>query len=177
MNAPLDDLYIEWLYSQVASVTVRSRSKTYWNLMRQLYKKEFTWSVPNDDNRVEDGRDLRYQFLNACHISGVDEDWLRMPCSMLELLIGLAYRLEFEADGSVQMWFWKLLENLELDQFTDALYKEAVDAYVDSVLNTVIERTYDRNGRGGIFPLERRCRDQRKVELWYQLCSYLLENG
>lgn len=177
MSATLDDLYLEWLYSQVASVKTRTRSKTYWNLMRQLYRKEFVWTVPNDDNRVNDGRDLRYRFIEDTRISDIDPHWFELPCSMLELLMGLAIQLEFEADGTIPNWFWRLLGNLELDQCTDAMYKEAMDCYVDNALDAVIWRTYDRDGRGGLFPLRDAEVDQREVELWYQLSAYLLENN
>lgn len=175
MTAPLDDLYLEWLYSQVASVKARAKTKTYWNLMRQLYRKEFVYFVPNDDNRANDGRDLRLRFMEASDISEVDPNWLRLPCSMLELIIGMAYSLEFESDAPMQMWFWKMIENLELEQCTDARYSEAMDAWVDSILDRVIWRTYDGKGRGGLFPLQDSSKDQREVELWYQLSAYLLE--
>lgn len=177
MDAPLDDLYLEWLYNQVASVKQRIKARSYWSLFRQLYRKEFVWTVPNDDNRVEDGRDLRWDFIRANDIQNAEASWMRLPCSMLELLIGLSRRLEFEDDRPAKEWFWILLGNLELDQCTDARYNEQIDVWVDTVLDKVIWRKYDRNGRGGLFPLQFSSRDQRKVELWYQLCAYLLENN
>lgn len=176
MKPPLDDLYLEWLYSQVASVRHRSKSKTYWCLLRQLYKKEFVWLVPNDDNRVEDGRDLRLEFLDSTGLQDVDPSWMHLGCSMLEMLIGLSKRLSFEGEGSVKDWFWELLENVELEQCTDTRYNEQMEAYVDMVLDRIIWRTYDRSGKGGLFPLQHSIRDQRKLELWYQLCAYLLEH-
>lgn len=63
MDGPLDEQYLKWLYRQVASSKYRNPARTYWSLLRQLYTTEFVWTVPNDDNRVEDGRDLRYEFL------------------------------------------------------------------------------------------------------------------
>ena len=39
-----------------------------------------------------------------------------------------------------------------------------------------VERRYKRSGEGGLFPLKNAAKDQRKVEIWYQLSSYLLEN-
>jgi len=62
MNEPLDDLYLTWLYSQIGSIKLKQPSRTYWSLFRQLYTKEFVWIIPNDDNRIEDGRDLRFKF-------------------------------------------------------------------------------------------------------------------
>lgn len=93
---------------------------------------------------------------------------------MLELLIGLSRRLAFEDDGSPRRWFWQLVENLNLAQYTD---KERLPiATVDEVLNRVIWRTYNPNGIGGLFPLRNQSQDQREVELWYQLSAYLLDD-
>lgn len=178
MTAHLDNLYLEWLYSQVASVKQRAKTKTYWSLLRQLYSTEFVWLVPNDDNRVADGRDLRWEFIEECNIQNAEASWMRLGCSMLELIIGLSRRLEFEDDTSAKIWFWTLIKNLELDQCTDAKYRDdpRIEPWVASVLDRVIFRTYDENGVGGLFPLKHAIHDQRKVELWYQLCAYLLEN-
>ena len=175
MSELLDESYLTWLYSQVASVTTKERTRTYWGLFKQLYTKEFVWFVPNDDNRVEDGRALRNEFLNEKRIAGAPEEWLSLGCSMLELLVGLARRLSFETDREPRVWFWKLLDNIGLGDLTDASVYNEVD--VDAILERVIFRTYAPSGDGGLFPLAKPSRDQRKVELWYQLCEYVLENN
>lgn len=172
MNEPLDELYLTWLYSQVASPKARNPSRTYWTLLRQLYKKEFVWFVPNDDNRVEDGRYLRYEFLEAHHRSHED-DWMDLSCSFLEMLIALSRRLSFQADGEPVIWFWHLIETLELANYNDNViypYDE-----VDEILDRVIWRTYEKDGKGGLFPLKNANRDQRQVEIWYQMSAYLIE--
>lgn len=173
MDEPLDEQYLKWLYRQVASIRLRNPARTYWSLLRQLFKTEFVWLIPNDDNRIEDGRDLRYEFIEE---SGADpsDDWMTLQCSMLELLIGLSRRLDFEADGGSRRWFWTLLENLDLHNLNDSEYDNQ-EEFVDDVLANVIWRTYDYDGSGGLFPLEHPDRDQTQVELWYQLSAYLLE--
>jgi hypothetical protein len=131
------------------------------------------WTVPNDDNRAEDGRDLRREFIENENVEGVDQDWMSLQCSMLELLIGLSRRLSFEDDVSPRRWFWQLVENLNLAQYTD---KERLPtATVDEALNRVIFRQYNPSGIGGLFPLRNPPQDQREVELWYQLSAYLLD--
>lgn len=174
MNEPLDELYLQWLYAQVGSVRLRSPRKTYWALLRQLYTKEFHWFVPNDDNRVEDGRDLRHEFCSDEGISDVDPAWMELGCSMLEMLIGLSRRLAFEAEGQPRDWFWHLLGNLDLTSCNDIRNQFSSEG-VDEVLERVIWRTYDHDGRGGLFPLKRADEDQRRVEIWYQLSAYLLQ--
>lgn len=175
MSALLDEQYFTWLYSQVGSVKLRNRSRTHWSLARQMHRKEFIWLIPNDDNRVEDGKDLRYEFLEACEIYETDPDWLGLGCSMLEMMIALSRRLSFEADGEPRVWFWHLIEMLDLEQYNDRNFDRLAEQRVDEALDQVIWRTYSPNGRGGLFPLNHATRDQREVELWYQLNAYLLE--
>lgn len=175
MSAPLDEQYFTWLYSQVASLKTKSLNKTYFTLLNQLYRKEFFWFVPNDDNRVEDGRYLRPEFLASANIDDPDEEWLYLGCSMLEMLIGLSRRFKFEAGGLTSKWFWHLMENINLAEFTDANPGTVYE--IDEVLNTIIWRQYKADGTGGLFPLDNPKDDQRKVELWYQLNAYINEQN
>jgi hypothetical protein len=173
MDGTLDDLYLNWLYSRIDKVRVRKSSKTYWRLFRQLYSTEFVWFVANDDNRAEDGRELRNEWANDLDFIP-NEDWMHLPCSFLELLVGLACRLTFEADRNPAFWFWHLLTNLNLSGYHDlSRYNEEE---VEDVVHTVIWRTYDFDGRGGLFPLTNPCEDQRKIEIWYQMSAYILQN-
>lgn len=169
----LDDSYLNWLYGQVCSVRSRDPSRSYRTLVEQLFRKEFLYLIPNDDNRAEDGKLLRYEFLEHRRIRNVNLDWLRIPCSMLEMLVGLSRRLSTQGGGEPREWFWHLIENLELDDFNDA--SPIPQREVDEVLERVIWRLYNENGRGGLFPLRRPSKDQRRVELWYQLNAYLFE--
>lgn len=173
MRGTLDDLYLTWLYRQVGSVKEKNPANSHWVLFRQLYSTEFTWSVPNDDNRCADGHDLRYEFLNGNEIE--DIDWLNLGCSTLEMLIALARRASFETDEQVSYWFFKLLENLGLNDCTDA--DPLSHDEIDNILQGVIRRTYQRDGRGGLFPLRYPDSDQRRIEIWYQLSAYLLEHA
>lgn len=175
MNEPLDEQYFKWLYHQVASVRLKNPARTYWSLFRHIFTKEYVWLVPNDDNRVEDGRDLRYEFIDELNLDP-DPEWIGIGCSMLEMLIGLSRRLAFEAEGEPRDWFWKLIENLDLRDYSDAHYKHNNQSeVVDAILDEVIWRTYDSDGYGGLFPLHDPKEDQREVELWYQMSCYILE--
>lgn len=175
MSEPLDELYLRWLYEQVGNVKVRSRNRTYWDLFRQMFRKPFVWFIPNDDNRAADGICLREQFLEdeGFDIFEVDPDWLGMECSFLEMMVALARRLSFEDEGSPASWFWRLLENLGLEDCTDRSKYDR--AKVDHIINTVVWREYDADGHGGLFPLRHARSDQREVEIWYQMNEYLIE--
>lgn len=174
MNEPLDEQYLTWLYSKIGSTRTTDSHRTYWKLCRQLYTKEFVWIIPNDDNRVEDGRDLRYEFLEENNLLHVDPDWMGLGCSMFELLLGLARRLAFEAEGEPRVWFWHLITNLGLDYVDDGFNKKS-NREIDEKLDRLIWRTYEPDGSGGLFPLTHPREDQRRVEIWYQMCAYILE--
>lgn len=174
MSPPIDELYITWLYGQVLDVNETRPSRSYWGFVRQLYTKEFVWLVPNDDNRIEDGKALRAEFIEGSDIPYVDESWLDLGCSMMELLIGLSRRLSFQAEGEPLWWFWKLVENTGHMAKPDTYPYPSAD--LDQMLEDIIWRKYDYNGRGGLFPLNYAVKDQREQELWYQLQAYVIEN-
>lgn len=171
----LDERYLHWLYSQVANVKVKPRTRTYWSLMRQIYETIFVALVPHDENRIADSRELRYEFLAECEDVEGDPEWIRLPATMLELLIVLARQLAFEMDDAPGVWFWHLIERLGLRDFTDSKYDSHAEKVVRKALDRVIWRTYSYDGDGGLFPLENPGSDQREVELWYQLNAYLME--
>lgn len=175
MNGTINDRYFEWLYSKVAMVRNRNPARSYWELTRVLFSTEYTWFVPNDDNRVEDGKLLRLEYIDEHGDEGVDDLWMDLGCSYLEMLIALGGRLAFESEGSAGQWFWKLMSNLELHTYTDDIFEISIKEEVEEALERVSMRTYAADGDGGLFPLKRPSQDQRDVELWYQMSSYLLE--
>lgn len=174
MTEPLDEMYFVWLCGQVDQVLQQNPRNTHWNLLRVLYKKEFVWIVANDDNRAEDGRELRREFAEFKGVI-VDPDWLRLGCSMLELLLGVARHLSFLVDGSSMSWFWALVKHLGMTGLTDN--KVFDPDGVEYILEMLIWRQYGPDGLGGLFPLEHPQEDQRQVEIWYQMNQYLLEKG
>ena len=87
MNAILEEAYFTWLYKQVGVLSAKNPSRTHWSLAKQLYAKEFVWFIPNDDNRLEDGRDLRFEFLVEQELDDPGPEWMGLGCSMFEMLI------------------------------------------------------------------------------------------
>ena len=135
---------------------------------------EFVWFIPNDDNRIDDGRALRREFLyeNGTHEHIGKEDF--GPCSVLEVLIGISRRLAWLAGGAAEIWAWQLLDNLDLLRMSDPLSNRNLRK-VDEILETLIWRTYSPDGTGGFFPLLHPEQDQTKVEIWYQMAAYINE--
>lgn len=173
---PLDELYFRWLYVQVASARLKNPSRTYWCVLKHLYTNEFVWFVPNDDNRVEDGKELRFEFLEMHPDESPDHIWLEEGSSFLEMLIALSRRLSFASEGASSMeWFWQLMSNLDL-VITDSEYDQQIFE-IDEAIKMLNERTYAFDGKGGLFPLEDTDIDQRHVEIWYQMNYYLIERS
>jgi hypothetical protein len=112
-----------------------------------LYHKAFICLVPNDDNRAFEGRDFRDKFCEEIDIEYIESEFPR-EVSMLEVLIGLAYRCEAimadQFDGlPMSEWFWKMMRNVELDRFTDSTFHDWYeDGEVDEILDRIIERGY-----------------------------------
>lgn len=172
---PLDELYLKWLYEHIGLTNSSNPARTHWKLAQHLLSTEFIWLIPNDDNRCEDGKELRYEFAEELGLFDIDPDWMEMGCSMLEMLIALSRRVAFYGEGAPSVWFWRMMKNLGLDKINDRVrFNRRV---VDEAIERVMWRLYDSDGRGGLFPLRNPKQDQRDVELWYQMNAYLLENA
>ncbi len=179
---PLDESYLKWLYGQVATnPELRDPTRTYWLLLGQLHSTKFVHIIPNDQNRMMDGKDLRREFIQSCGIDNVSQDWMGFRCSMLELVFAMSRHMAFEDlnGGTSRYWFWRLLENLGFIGFTDSVLGgpdgNDMRNHVDIVLSDVNFRVYNPSGQGGFFPLKHAQTDQRNVELWYQMGAYILE--
>lgn len=169
----LDDRYLTWLYGQISDAKIRKGSKTYWDLLKQMHSTEFRDFFPNDENRAADGKELRVQWV--CETQEAPEDeWLALPCSFLELLLGLAKRLTYQAEMTQEYWFWQLLKNMDFDGYHDRSgYSRN---FVNRRMRVVNDRLYDHMGNGGLFPLRNPSEDQTKVDLWYQMMAYIVQD-
>lgn len=166
----LDDQYLTHLYSLVET----EGRPPQWRLMQHLYSVEFYHFIPNDDNRAADGMDLRKEFIRVMNVSAPSE-WMTLGCSVLEMLIALARRLQYQyvEHYTVGDCFWMLLDNLGLSESWD---DDPIDSdTIQQTLDRLIGREYETNGEGGLFPLHNPSRDQRSVELIYQMYAYVLE--
>lgn len=172
MTNSLSEGYLRWLAPQIRDKH-SNPEKSYVDLLRLMFDKEFVWLIPNDDNRVMDGLDLRSEF---CHTRNVQLDALSSlgTASFLEVMIGLSRRMAFAAGGQAHDWAWTFLSNLELQGMSDPLTKRKAKQ-ADDILDACIWRTYQSDGVGGFFPLAWPDDDQTKIELWYQMAAYINE--
>jgi hypothetical protein len=172
MNEPLENLYFNWLCAKVIRLENSTPSLSYDTLLRTLHNTEFVWLITADQNRAEDGVELRIEFLLEADIPDHPE-WRKLGCSLLEMLIAFSRRAKFMTDIPADEWFWMFIGNLGLLGCNDA--SGVTPEEISEVLLRLIWRQYEFNGRGGLFPIERPSHDQTKVEIWYQFCEYLVD--
>lgn len=171
--------YLDWMMKLVCDKRYMDRL-SYDKLLLFLFDTSFYYILERDENRYEDGIDLRYRFgyekgYPQAMIAG--EIDIR-DCSVLEMMIALAHRIEEQIVGDpdigdrIGKWFWIMIENLGLIGMTDEKFDEG---YCWDVLCRFLNRQYDPDGKGGLFPRIRSNRDMREVEIWYQAMWYLTE--
>lgn len=164
--------YFEWLYNLTCGHR-KSNIVSFRKLLTRLHDTEFRYSILRDQNRAEDGLDLRCRFGN---ISNLPIEYLDGPCSVLEMMVALAIRCEETimddptmGDRTAQ-WFWVMIVNLGLGAMSDNRYNRQD---VDNAINTFLDRKYEPDGRGGLFRVRNCDVDMRTIEIWYQLCRFL----
>lgn len=165
----INNEYFEWMYDLVGGMR-GSKYTSYRKLLLLLHNTEFVYSIPMDENRAEDGVDLRHRF------SFLNADILDDPCSVLEMMVALSIRCEESIMDDTTMgdrtgqWFWGMINNLGLSAMTDANFDRR---YVEDCVQQFLNRDYEEDGRGGLFRVKNCEVDLRNVEIWYQLCWYL----
>ena len=86
----LDELYFGWLCGRVDGAV---ESENYTELLKRLHQTPFVSIVSYDENRIEDGKDLRWEFKP--YYTNQQQLWLDQECSVLEMLVSLAGHLAF----------------------------------------------------------------------------------
>ncbi len=170
--------YFQWLCEMVHS---DGPSQSYGILLKTLHSIPFFATHERDLNRMDDGYRLRYEYQSFCHMQD-SEDFYEMKVSVLEVLIGLANRIEdlmYDPDKGDQtlIWFWEMMDNLGFENFTDEAFgkREWYTFQVEDIVKKWMDRKFQRNGKGSPFPLKTWKYDQRKIELLYQMNDYLNE--
>lgn len=172
LDERINNDYFNWL-CELIDIRRFDRSVSYRELLRYLHTIEFTWFIPYDDNRADDGIQLRRRFaveydVLSRYISG--------PCSVFEMMTALAVRCEETImddalfGNRTGQWFWGMIHNLGLSPMTDSNFDKK---YVDEVITRFLNREYEPNGKGGLFTVRHCNRDMRTVEIWCQLSWYL----
>jgi len=161
--------YFTWMYNLAFG-----NHPNYKMLFNTLNNIEFTYIHPYDENRLEDGVSLRYDFCyrNNLPYDVADSYFDNKHCSVLEMMLALAIRCEdhFVSNPifTVERLFFDMLKSLGIHTMTDRVYDRTK---VISSINTFLNREYEPNGKGGLFTIDTD-KDLRKEEIWYQMCWY-----
>lgn len=190
------------LYSDETVEHVQSETShlTFFTLGHILYSTPFRVLVERDDNRAADGMQLRRMFscvgpgYRDCSI--IDREF----CSVLEMLIGLASRMDrsivshpdFPWENKMTMeLFWMILNNIGIyaEDVTDEKLAEVkpesgqtasqvVDKiiWIKNVINIANNRTYKDDGIGSFFPVKAPPNNWKNLELWMQMQAWVVEN-
>jgi len=175
MSEPLENLYFNWLSAKVLHNYPTAPSTNFDTLFKTLHNLEFVWFLPGDDNRAEDGKELRREFLLMLDLPDQYEWRTQLPASVFEVLIAFARRAEKNSSDSAIDWFWEFLDNLSLANVTDD--SGVMPGEIVECLELFMFRTYTPDGDGGLFPIARPERDQREIEIWQQFCDYLVDQN
>lgn len=161
--------FFEWIIETVDGYEYRE-------VLSILYETEFYPVLPQDENRLIDGRDLIYRFGDECDIpSHILDNKLGGYCSVLEMMVGLAIRIEetimedIDFGNRTSMWFWIMMKSLGLYEMKDDKVDKNI---VESILIKFLNREYSPNGEGGLFTVNDTNNDLREVEIWYQMCMF-----
>lgn len=170
----INDEYFDWLCEVVDSKRF-SKHVSYRKLLMHLHNIEFTWSIPYDDNRADDGIMLRRKYALAHHDEELS-NYISGPCSVLEMMAALAIRCEESImddtlfGNRTGQWFWGMIHNLGLSPMNDSNFDAE---FVDDVIARFLNREYEPDGKGGLFTIKNCDHDLRTVEIWRQLSWYL----
>lgn len=171
MNESFYNGYLSFLKNKVEFFT---GAGTHNRLFEKLHSLSYIPRLPDDENREQEGIDLRDEYYGEN-----DGLFIDAPCSFLEFLVALSIRSGFiyspVSTDYTRDLFWQYLENIGLRSLTDAVYLPDGDWVVENAVGIVVNRTYGPSGVGNIFPLENPQQDQRNVEVWYQMNQYLRE--
>lgn len=166
------DAYFEWLVDQTGCETHRE-------LLMLLFHIPFSASIPMDENRADDGLYFRTLYGER---SDTDIDHLDGRCSMLELLMALADRLDglTSYDHDPAYWFVYFLKQLEIYKYDDVTFND--DPYlaglaIEHRIDIMMDHRYQYDGKGGgLFVMKNPPYDLRTIELWWQMQYWLVEN-
>lgn len=171
----VNNIYFEWMMDILCSGRY-ANDISYRKLLTKLHHMQFRYTIPRDENRADDGINLRHRF--ACEYDCIEnaEQYLSGPCSVLEMMLALAIRCEETimvdplVGNRTGQWFWGMVRSLGLGSMIDSRFDEQ---YVEAVVNRFLDHEYEPNGKGGLFTIKNCKDDLRNAEIFYQLCWYL----
>lgn len=177
----LNDKYFRWLLAILGFKNPATCG--YISMLSYMYSRDFKLTDPivgHDDNRLNDGFDLRALYSN----NFTDPEFppiFEEPVSVLEVLVAFAVRIDDDVmyNGSLHAskWFFIMVDNLGMTGFKDEYL--GIDWVIDDeeqIIDIWMSRQYGPDGKGSIFPVKYTTFDQRNLEMWYQMQEWFKEN-
>ena len=166
IDSGINEDYFYWLLAFIDSY--ENPVDDYIDCLHELFTITYTWTIPDDANRAEDGLSLRDRFEDE---SG-EKLWLNRGCSMLEMMVALAIRMEndlmYDPDygDRTSVWFWGMMDAsglifCDFDHFSGPL--------VQKWSINLAHNDYKRNGVGGLFSVKNAHFDMKNASLWAQM--------
>lgn len=172
---PIDDKFKLWKREVVTQNDYKMNRYTYKKLLIYLDSYPYRYIIYMDENREVDGYEIRFKFAwyNGIPYSKLDGIKNKSGCTMLEFLIGVAYRIsEYIPDWDsedISPWFWLMIKNLGLDSYDDEHWNlKEVEEKIDRFLN----RQFGPYGEGSILTFEP---DEDKMtyeEIWRHITRF-----
>lgn len=147
-------------------------------VLEVLHNTEFTYVLNRDGNRFDDGMELRNDYEIPCSCRKYIDEFMNRPCSVLEMLMALAIRVDNEiigdpAEEHPERFFMEMIENLGLLRYRN--YKFKMNE-VTKIIQLWMHRRFHKDGVGSPFPVKYSRIDQRDFEIWDQMNTYISEN-
>lgn len=173
----MEEMWAEYLECLIARCGL-AKYKKYHKIFECLHEMEYTYVLDRDKNRESDGLGLRKDFINDRHVKFYDE-FINRRCSVMEMMVALAIRVDshilcdpMSGEETPYKFFMEMIENLRLNQFSGSRFDDhGIHIYINKWLN----RDFCKNGDGSPFPVIHDKRDQRELEIWDQVNSYINE--
>ena len=173
-------LYFDWLCERIGIQDKHVKDSQAINI---LYETKFRVcekyhkQVALDESRIEDVLSMREKFTNDSDFEPMFDArfLLRVglsDVSIFEIMVALADRMVYNCSDSIDRSEAFLIMFKNLFSGIDENDVEKLLERVKKFLN----REYDKDGTFGLFPLKNPKKDQRKVEIWYQMMAYIIEN-
>lgn len=157
--------YLKWLIDKCWD------PDRYSQLYLHLFNIDYKHINEYDSNRASDGEYLR--FLYGEEVGLTSDTVIRnlefSPCTILELIVALAIRLETifytdkPTDNRTDLWIKDMIESLGLSRFdNDRFDRDEVDERIYRFLNA----EFDEYGKGGLFTLNTPNPNIRSFDIW-----------
>lgn len=161
------NIYFDWLLDRIGWEDQKLEPT-----LRILHDMDFFWVCPMDKNRAEDGIYRRREFFEDI---GLSDAKFGRGCSVFEMLAWFSIRIDEDYTGDPteprpDLLLFEMIRNLGLTRISSKNRKKMEE----NVLRWM-NRDFDYDGKGGIFPLRNPSCDQREIELWRQMTAYISE--